>query len=134
MWTIIKKIPWWGWVGIVLAIFIFWQSVTGAAFSGKMWKMVKDQIVTDQTDIIEAYKASAQNYSAEAAKLKEQLVQVQKDKAALAAQKAQSDAAIVKVKEERDALQRKLDSIVVSSDPDTIIRDLQLRFPSLRKR
>jgi hypothetical protein len=44
---------WWFWVAIAVVIFVIWQGVTGAALTSKMWNMVKDQIVTDQTRVVQ---------------------------------------------------------------------------------
>jgi len=51
--SFIKKIPWFVWVGLIIAILFLWQNLSGYAYSNKLWNMVKDQIVADEKRIIE---------------------------------------------------------------------------------
>lgn len=111
----VKK--WWFWVGIAVAIFIVWQIVTGAALSSKLWKMVRDQIVTDQNRVVEV--------QAENQKWYEDTIKTLNDKIAVAnARLAAADRTIGAKDAEIDKLRRERESVVTSSDPSAIVDDL----------
>lgn len=133
MWTVLKG-KWWFWIGIVLAIFIIWQSVSGAALTSKMWHMVKDQIVTDQSNIIKVKEEQEKWYENEIVKLNDQIGKIQKEKATIAASKVAADAEILRLKGKVNELEDAINHINVSSDPDTVIKSLQRRFPSIKRK
>jgi hypothetical protein len=52
----LKKLPWWFWVVIGVAILFVWQGLSGFSYSNKLWNMAKAEIVKDEVRIIEDLK------------------------------------------------------------------------------
>lgn len=134
MLAILKKVPWWGWVGIGVAILVVWQGVTGAATVKSLYHQALDLLRSDQSKVVKTLEENAKIYEREIAKLNGQIEAIQKEKAKLAADKARSDMEIARLNGRINALQDELDKIVVSNDPDLVIKSLQRRFPSIRRR
>jgi hypothetical protein len=125
---------WWFWVAIAVVIFVIWQGVTGAALTSKMWNMVKDQIVTDQTRVVQIKEEQEKWYESEIAKRDVLIAQIRKDKATLAAGKVASEAEVARLKGRVSELEDEIGKIIVGNDPDTVLKSLQRRFPSIRRR
>jgi hypothetical protein len=125
---------WWFWVAIAVVIFVIWQGVTGAALTSKMWNMVKDQIVTDQTRLVQIKEEQEKWYESEIAKRDVLIAQIRKDKATLAAGKVASEAEVARLKGRVSELEDEIGKIIVGNDPDTVLKSLQRRFPSIRRR
>jgi len=53
MLAFLKKIPWWVYIGVFVGMLFLWQAISGFSYSNKLWNMVRNQIVSDQTQIIE---------------------------------------------------------------------------------
>lgn len=131
---ILKKFPWWVWVGGIIAIFVIWQAATGAALTRKLYNDVLDQLRTDQSQVVQTLEDNQKSYEAEITRLQDQITKLQKDKAALAQDAAKSKAELVRLTGKINELQDALSKIDISNDPDIVLRDLQKRFPSLRRR
>lgn len=134
MMNFIKKMPWWFWVGIVVAGLVIWQLITGGALASKYYNMVLDQLRTDQTQIIKEKDKWISTLEQEIQSIQAEKERLQREKAT-AQQKSNESTAKVKQLEGRiDELQKQIASIVVSDDPDRVIDDLRKRFPSIRRR
>lgn len=113
--NILKKFPWWFWVVILVAIFFFWQSLSGWAYSNKLWNMVKREIVSDQLQIIE----ELERQNAIDQKEKEDLYrQVNNLKIQRSSLQKEREALLKKVQEITNALQ----NVSVPNDPDDLVR------------
>ena len=122
------------WIIAAAAIFFIWQWATGAAFTNKMWKMVKDQITDDQSRIIEIKNEQEKWYEEEIAKRDAQIEQIKKEKAAITARDAESRARIIQLEGKVKDLEDQIANITVSSDPDGVVKSLQRRFPSIKRK
>lgn len=129
----ISRIPWWGWAGIILAIVIGWQMATGAALTRSLYNQVLDGLRADQSKVVKNLEANEKMYEDRIKQLDAQIAQIQKDKVALAQDAAKSKAEIARLTGVIDDLQNQIDNLIVSTDPDSIIRELQRRFPSIRR-
>lgn len=126
----IKKWPWWAWIGLVIALLFLWQSLSGWSYSNKLWKMVKNQIVTDQTNIIETLEKDNLANQKEKADLYRQLNDLKQQKVALKQEKETLVA-------ENERLNHALENIIIPSDPNTLVdllHKLGLRSVERRKR
>jgi len=109
--NLLKKIPWWGWVAIVIFIVIMWQSATGAALARKLYKSILDDLRADQTRIVETLEETVTQREQEIAELQKQVADIQKKRAIAETESARlrglvrdKDLEIAKLKKERDAL------------------------------
>ena len=51
--TFLRKIPFWGWVGMAIAALFLWQSLSGFAYSRKLFDVALDHLRTDQSRVVE---------------------------------------------------------------------------------
>jgi len=120
----IKKIPLWGWVVIVVASLMFWQYLSGWALSGKLYSMVLDNLRKDQTSAVEQLSKELKISRTEKEKVKKEIIQIQKEKELWKQKSLQYEKENLRLKGEVDALEFKLHQVVVSSDPDALILDI----------
>jgi len=133
--SIFKKIPWWGWIAIVIAIFFLVNYISAKAMNRSLFNLALDQLREDKTAIVDRLKEDVEKGKEEKTQLKNQIatVQKQRDTAQAESQKLkglvnEKNAEIAKLKKEREA-------IVVSGDPDSLINDLhKMGYKSARKR
>ncbi len=132
--AILKKIPWWGYVITALLLVVAWQSLSGWAIARKVYNLALDNLRQDQTNVIQAKEENERMYEMEIARLQGEVERLQKEKAAVQVQAAQSAAEVTRLKGRIYDLQTQLQNIVVSDDPDRIIDDLRnLGFRSIRR-
>jgi peptidoglycan hydrolase CwlO-like protein len=126
MLAFLKKIPLWAYIAILVAILFLWQSISGFAYSNKLWNMVKNQIVTDQTDIINELEKADAIAQKEKEDLYKQINKLQQQRADL--QREKEDLRL-----EAKRLKDELDKIVIPADPSSLV-DLLHRYglPSAR--
>jgi len=124
MLSILRKVPWWGWVGLAVGILFFANWVNGSVYSGKLWNMVAEQIRTDQTRIIEVKEENEKMYE-------EEILRLQIDLDAIKAQKLAAQAETERLKglvREKDgeilALKKEREAIVVPVDPRELVGEL----------
>jgi len=128
MLTLLKKIPFFGWVAIAVAILFLWQGLSGFAYSNKLWNMVKSEIVADKEAIIEELEKDNLANQREKEGLYQQINQLQKQRANLQQEK---DRLTAKIQEIEHALQN---NPPPSSDPDALIKLLHdLGLKSVRR-
>ncbi len=120
MLTILKKIPWWGWLVLVLAIFFLWQSLSGWAVSRKLYDTALDQLRVDQTRVVRTLEEIVTQREKELADLYQEMERL-KQQQALA--RAETERLKGKIRE----LQNQRDTIVVPGDPDRIVDELRRR-------
>ncbi len=132
---LIISVPWWGWVaGIVLILFL-WQSRSGWAYSSKLFNLALDNIRTDRSRVVEVLEENMASYEKEINNLEAQVKKVQLGKAESDRLLAKKEAEISARDRRIDELQKKLANIIVSDDPDRLLRDLNSRGPwTIRKR
>ena len=51
--SLAKKLPWWGWTLIALAILYLFNVASGSIYTRKMWNMIHDQIAAEDRVIQE---------------------------------------------------------------------------------
>jgi chromosome segregation ATPase len=133
MLQLIKKIPIWGWIIVVVVILFVWQSISGWAESRKLYTMVLDNLREDQSQIVEDKDKWIKACEDEIAKLAEDKAKIQKEKLALQKKNAQSELEISRLMGENHDLQNRLSRIVVSTDPDKLLDDLRSRGINIRR-
>ena len=126
MLSFLRKLPWWVYVLTFVAILLLWQNVSGWSHSSKLWNMVKDQIVTDQSHIIEELEKDNLATQKEREDLYNQINALQRQRVDLRKEKED-------LRLEAKRLKDELDKIVIPADPDSLI-DLLHRYglPSAR--
>ena len=108
----LKKIPWWGWAVFFVAIFIFWQFLSGWGETGKLYNIILDNLRTDQSRIIQLKNEWIKDCEEEIAKLEKEKERLQKEKATIQRQASESATEIAKLKRRINELQIQLQNIV----------------------
>ncbi len=134
MWNIISKIGWKGWVAIIVGILIIWQVASGGALTRKYVGLALDNLRADQSNVIKIKEEQEKWYEGEIAKLNDQMAKKDKDIATLKSGITSRDEVISRLEGEKNDLKRKLEEVVVSDDPNLVIKSLQRKFPSLRRK
>jgi seryl-tRNA synthetase len=116
--SILKKIPWWGWVTLAIAIFFLWQSLSGWAASRKLYDMALDNLRVDQSKIVETLGGIITERERELATIYEELDRVKQ-------QQAQARAETEKLKGKIRELQAQRENILVPEDPDRLVDELR---------
>jgi chromosome segregation ATPase len=133
--SILKKFPWWFWVGIVVLILVVWQLASGGSASRKLYQMALDNLREDQTNIINQKEEWIKTCEAEIARLEEERERIQKEKANIQRRASESAAEVARLKGRIGELQTQLQSIIISDDPDRIIDDLhKFGLKSIKRR
>ena len=125
--SLIKKIPWWGWAALGVAILFSWQSFSGWAASRKLYDMALNQLREDRTQIIEEKEAYIKDCEDEISKLAGEKEALKKEKLIIQRQASESAAEIARLEGNVNALERQLQNITVGDDPDRLIDDLRKR-------
>jgi len=116
--SILKKIPWWGWVALAVAIFFLWQSLSGWAASRHLYNMALDNLRTDQSRIVRILEETVIEREKELASVYEDL---ERNKQEQALSRAETERLKGKIRE----LQARRDTIIVSDDPDRLVDELR---------
>lgn len=131
--NLIKRVPWWGWIVAIVFVLLVWQQMSNWALSRKYYNMLLDNLRTDQSQIIKDKNAWIKQCEDEILKINTEKDKITKEKAIAQQDANNSRVEVIRLKGENRDLQAKLDSVVVSNDPDLIIGDLKKRFPSINR-
>jgi len=132
--ALLKKFPWWGWIIVVIAIFFLINYASSRALNRSLFNMALDQLREDQTAIIEAKEAYIEDCEAEILKLAEEKEILRKQKEAIQRQVNASAAEIARLEGNIRALEKKFRDIVVGTNVDELILDLNKRGLSTIRR
>lgn len=116
--TFLRKIPWWGWVALLIVILFLWQSLSGWVASRKLYDMALDNLRHDQNKIIETLEEALTEREKELANLYQDLH-------LLKTQQAQARAETEKLKGKIRELQVQRENILVPVDPDRLVDELR---------
>jgi len=123
--SILKKVPWWGWIAIAIAILFLVNYASSRALNRSLFNMALDQLREDQTQIVKEKDEWIKTCEKEILNLQKDVERVQKEKAIEKGRAATSAAEVVRLKGRIDELQFKIDNIIVSNDPDVILDSLR---------
>ena len=133
--SLLKKIPWWGWAALGVAILFSWQSFSGWAASRKLYDIALNQLREDRTQIIEEKEAYIKDCEDEISKLAGEKEALRKEKLIIQRQASESAAEVARLEGNVHALERQLQSITIGDDPNKIVEDLRrLGLKSIRIR
>lgn len=125
--SIIKRVPWWAWVAIAVAIFFIVNQVSGNVYSRKLWNMVADQIREDQSRVVETLQENQKMYETEINRLQVEL-QTVKQQQAVARAETEKLRGLVREKDGQIlALKRERELIVVPTDPNALLDEFRKR-------
>ena len=124
MFALLRKVPWWGWAGLAVAILFFANWVSGSVYSGKLWNMVADQIRTDQSRIVETLEQTVTEREKELAALQDELSEIQRQEQAAEAETGRLKGLIREKDGEILALKKEREAIIVSTDPRELVDEL----------
>lgn len=131
----IKKIPWWGWVGAIVAILLLWQSLSGWAYSRKLYGMALDNLRKDESRVIRDKDEWIKVCESAILDLKKEVDKIGREKARVQLEANQSAVEVARLKGRINELQEMLKRIVISNDPDVVINDLKrYGLRSIRRR
>ena len=114
MWEVIKKVKWWMWIGLIVAILLIWQYLSGWAYSRKLYNMALDNLRTDQSRIVKVLEENQQMYETEITKLNQDLQSIQK-------QKVQVQVENERLRGINNELQNRLENVTVPDDIDSLL-------------
>ena len=123
--SILKKVPWWGWIAIAIAILLLVNYASSKALNRSLFNMALDQLRKDQSQVIQQKDEWIKACEDQILDLQKDVERVQKEKAIEKARAAASAAEVVRLKGRIDELQFKIDNIVVSNDPDIVLDSLR---------
>lgn len=132
--NLMKKIPWWGWAALGIAILFSWQSISGWAASRKLYDMALNQLREDRTQIIEEKEAYIKDCEDEISRLAGEKEALKKEKLIIQRQASESAAEVARLEGNVYALERQLREITIGDDPDRLIDDLRKRGLSTIRR
>jgi len=132
---IVRAIPWWGWLIVIAVVYVAWQSYSGWAMSKKLYGMALKQLGKESADVTERKDEWIKTCEEEIKWLGEEKEQAIQDKLFWRQKSIESRKEVAQLKENNDALKKKLASIIISGDLDRIILDLNQRgLSSIRRR
>jgi len=132
---LIKRIPWWGWIIIAIVIIFLLNYASSLVLNRSLFNMALDNLRKDQAQALEDRDEQLKLIRQQNRQYQEQIKEVQKEKEVMKQRAIQSEAKVSKLEGENDALRKKIDSIVVSDDPDHIIDDLnKAGFKSIKRK
>lgn len=124
---LLKKLPYWFWIAVVVAIILFWQSLSGWAMSRKLYNMALGQLREDKTQIVEELEKDNKEKEKAISDLQKKVLDVQRQRAAAEAESKrlvrlvdEKNAEILKLKKEREA-------IIVPTDPNALADEFRKR-------
>jgi peptidoglycan hydrolase CwlO-like protein len=123
--SILKKIPFWGWVAIAISILFLVNYASSRALNRSLFNMALDQLRKDQSQIVREKDEWIKTCEKQILDLRDDIEKVQKEKAIERARAAESAAEVVRLKGRINALQVQIDNIVVSHDPDAVLDSLR---------
>ena len=121
----LKKVPWWGWVVIVIAVLFLVNYVSSRALNRSLFNLALDQFREDQGQVIQQRDEWIATCEKQILDLQKDIDRIQKEKAVEKGKAATSAAEVVRLKGRIDELQFKIDNIVVSNDPDIVLDSLR---------
>jgi cell division protein FtsB len=117
---IIGKFPWWVWVGIFVAVLFAWQSVSGWAYSKKLWNIVMTDIIHDRDSAIETLEQEVEKLNKDKDAIAKKLTAAERNGSVLRAENTRLEG--------RNAfLEDQFNNLVQPSDPNALVRELQKR-------
>lgn len=125
--TFLKRVPWWGWIVIVIAILFLVNYASSRMLNRSLFNMALDQLREDKTAIVENLKKDSEKKAKAITELQIQVKEVQaRRKAAEAESKRlaglvnEKDTEIFRLKAERDA-------IIIPTDPNALADEFRKR-------
>jgi len=125
--NLLKKIPWWGWIAIAIAILFLVNYISARALNRSLFNMALDQLREDKTTIVENLKKEQEKDRQAIAELESEVRDVEQKRIAAEAESLrlarlvnEKNAEIKKLKKERDA-------IVVPTDPNALADEFRKR-------
>ncbi|MCJ7747915.1 MAG: hypothetical protein MUP27_09230 [Desulfobacterales bacterium] len=107
----IKKIPWWGWIVVTIAILFLVNYISSRALNRSLFNMALDQIRDDKTAIVERLEKDQKENAKVIAELQNQVKDIQAKRVAAEAESKrlvrlvnEKNNEILRLKKERDAI------------------------------
>ncbi|MDP2362991.1 MAG: hypothetical protein Q8M94_04375 [Ignavibacteria bacterium] len=123
----LKKFPWWFWVGLLIAFFLIWQSLSGWAVSHKLYSLALDQLREDKTAIVEKLKQDQTEKAKAIVDLQNKVKDVQRKRAAAEAESQRLARLVNEKNNEIIALKDERDRIVIPTDPNALADEFRKR-------
>ena len=133
--NLLKKIPWWGWIAIAIAILFLVNYVSARVLNRSLFNLALDQLRKDQSQIVQQKTEEAKAFKKRVLDLQNEVKKIQQEKAIEKAKAIASAAEVTRLKGRINDLQDQIDKILISNDPDVILDDLRrLGIRSIKRR
>ena len=125
--SILKKIPWWGWILIVVAILFFANWISAKAMNRSLFNLALDQLREDKTKVIDRLKEDVEKERQQKEELKGQVAIVQKQRDAARAESLKLKGLVNEKNAEIARLKKERDAIIVPIDPNALADEFRKR-------
>jgi len=125
--TFLKKVPWWGWVAIVIAILFLINYVSSRALNRSLFNMALDQLREDKTAIVEKLKQDQTEKAKVITDLQDKVKDVQRKRIAAEAESKRLARLVNEKNTEIDLLKKERDRIVIPTDPNALADEFRKR-------
>lgn len=122
-----KKIPWWGWIGIVVGIFFLANYASSKALNRSLINLALDQLREDKTAIVERLNQDVKKADEEKAQLQNKIAIVQRQRDTAQAESLRLKGLVNEKNSEIARLKAERDAIVVPTDINALADEFRKR-------
>jgi len=123
----IKKIPWWGWIAIVIAILFLVNYISSRVLNRSLFNMALDQIREDKTAIVERLEKDQRENAKVIAELKNQVKDIQQRRTAAEAESKKLARLVDEKNQEIKKLKKERDAIIIPADINALADEFRKR-------
>lgn len=125
--TFLKKVPWWGWITIVIAILFLINYASSRILNRSLFNMALDQLREDKTTIVETLKKDQAEKAKAITDLQNKVKDVQQKRASAEAESKRLARLVNEKDTEIGRLKKERDAIVIPTDPNALADEFRKR-------
>ena len=125
--NLLKKIPWWGWIAIAIAILFLVNYISARALNRSLFNMALDQLREDKTTIVENLKKEQEKDRQAIAELESEVRDVEQKRIAAEAESLRLARLVNEKNDEIIRLKKERDAIVIPTDPNALADEFRKR-------
>jgi peptidoglycan hydrolase CwlO-like protein len=125
--TFLKKVPWWGWITIVIAILFLINYASSRILNRSLFNMALDQLREDKTTIVETLKKDQAEKAKAITDLQNKVKDVQQKRVSAEAESKRLARLVNEKDTEIGRLKKERDAIVIPTDPNALADEFRKR-------